>query len=189
MTNAELVLLSLIAERPSHGYDLEKVIEERGMRNWTDIAFSSIYFLLNKLVRDGCIAAQTVPAAGRGPAKKVYAILPAGEEALRRGVREGLANPFPGDRAFLFGLSCLPLLAPEVALAALQERLTALEARQSELKAHPALTQPGFPPHVSAMFTYSLSLLESEIAWLRALVESLKKGASSHGKDRFEKKV
>ena len=30
MTNAELVILSLIAERPRHGYEIEVVIEDRG---------------------------------------------------------------------------------------------------------------------------------------------------------------
>jgi DNA-binding PadR family transcriptional regulator len=175
MTNSELVLLSLVAEAPRHGYELEKVIEERGMRNWTEIAFSSIYFLLNKLVKDELIAAQTQPAAGRGPAKKVYTLLPAGADALRQGVREGLANAFPGDRSFLLGLSCLPMLPHAEVLAALAERQAALYARQSELQHHPALNLPGFPTHVTAMFTYSLSLLNAEIDWLNAYIRQLEK--------------
>ncbi|HUV26505.1 MAG TPA: PadR family transcriptional regulator, partial [Anaerolineales bacterium] len=55
MTNAELAILSLIAEQPRHGYDIEQVIEARGMREWTEIGFSSIYYLLNKLEKDGMI--------------------------------------------------------------------------------------------------------------------------------------
>ena len=35
MTNAELAVLSLVAEKPRHGYEIEQVIEERGMRDWT----------------------------------------------------------------------------------------------------------------------------------------------------------
>lgn len=173
MTNSELVLLSLVAECPRHGYELEKVIEERGMRNWTDIAFSSIYFLLNKLVKDGCIAAHIQPAAGRGPAKKVFTLLPAGMDVLRRGVRDGLANASPGDRSFLLGLSCLPMLPRDEVLSALNERLNALNDRRLELQNHPALTQPGFPPHVTAMFTYSLALLDAEINWLSTYIDHL----------------
>ncbi len=173
MTNSELVLLSLVAECPRHGYELEKVIEERGMRNWTDIAFSSIYFLLNKLVKDGYIAAHTQPAAGRGPAKKVFNLLPAGMEALRLGVRAGLANASPGDRSFLLGLSCLPMLPRNEVLSALNERLAALYGRRTELQNHPALTQPGFPPHVTAMFTYSLALIDAEVNWLSAYINHL----------------
>ena len=32
MTNAELAILSLVVETPRHGYEIEQVIEERGMR-------------------------------------------------------------------------------------------------------------------------------------------------------------
>ncbi len=49
MTPAELAILSLLAEQPRHGYGIEQVIDERGMREWTAIGFSSIYYLLNKL--------------------------------------------------------------------------------------------------------------------------------------------
>jgi DNA-binding PadR family transcriptional regulator len=176
MTNAELVLLSLIAETPRHGYELEKVIDERGMRNWTDIAFSSIYFLLNKLVKEGLISATIQPAAGRGPAKKVYSVMPRGVYALREGVRSSLANPFPGDRAFLLGLSCLPLLSQKDALSALRERQNILQARREELAQHPALSQPDFPDHVKAMFTYSLVGLDAELDWLGSFIEHFEKG-------------
>jgi DNA-binding PadR family transcriptional regulator len=47
--------LTLVAERPRHGYEIERVIEERGMREWTEIGFSSIYYLLKKLEREGLI--------------------------------------------------------------------------------------------------------------------------------------
>ena len=53
LTPAELTVLGLIVEQPRHGYDLEQVIEERGIRQWTDIAFSSIYYVLAKLEKRG----------------------------------------------------------------------------------------------------------------------------------------
>ncbi|QBJ94950.1 hypothetical protein ERC79_02460 [Rhodococcus sp. ABRD24] len=42
----------LLAEQPRHGFDLEKVIDARGIRQWTDIGFSSIYRLLGKLLAE-----------------------------------------------------------------------------------------------------------------------------------------
>ena len=36
--------------------EIEHVIEERGMRDWTEIGFSSIYYLLKKLEKEGLIA-------------------------------------------------------------------------------------------------------------------------------------
>jgi DNA-binding PadR family transcriptional regulator len=68
MTNAELAILSLVDERPRHGYEVEQVIEERGMREWTEIGFSSIYYLLKKLEREGQTRGQ-LGEADRGPAR------------------------------------------------------------------------------------------------------------------------
>ena len=70
MTNAELAILSLIAERPRHGYDIEQVIEARGMREWTEIGFSSIYYLLKKLEKEGMITSQLKQPGGKGPAER-----------------------------------------------------------------------------------------------------------------------
>ena len=61
MTNAELAILSLIAEVPSHGYKIEQTIETRGMREWTEIGFSSIYYLLKKLEKAGLMESQLRP--------------------------------------------------------------------------------------------------------------------------------
>jgi hypothetical protein len=37
-----LAILSLAVEKPRHGYEMEQVIEGRGMREWTEVGFSSI---------------------------------------------------------------------------------------------------------------------------------------------------
>ena len=64
LTPAELTLLGLLVEKPRHGYELEEVIAERGMREWTEIGFSSIYYLLTKLRDRGLIAETGEPARG-----------------------------------------------------------------------------------------------------------------------------
>ncbi|MDZ4159188.1 MAG: helix-turn-helix transcriptional regulator, partial [Anaerolineaceae bacterium] len=63
MTNAELAILSLLVERALHGYEIERIIQERGIRDWTEIGFSSIYYLLKKLKNKGLIEAASQPAA------------------------------------------------------------------------------------------------------------------------------
>jgi hypothetical protein len=84
----------------------------------------------------------------------------------------------------MLGLSCFPLLSRESALAALGERRQALQSRLLELQQHPALTQPGFPSHVTAMFTYSLPLLQAELTWLDQFIQNVTQGEISNGKDR-----
>lgn len=42
LTDGELTVLGLLAEAPRHGYELDRVIEQRGIREWTTLGFSSI---------------------------------------------------------------------------------------------------------------------------------------------------
>ena len=46
-----------------YGYTIEKIIEERGMRHWTDIGFSSIYYVLKRLESRNLIVSSA--AAGK----------------------------------------------------------------------------------------------------------------------------
>ena len=87
MTNAELAILSLVAEGPCHGYQIEHVIQERGMREWTELGFSSIYYLLKKLEAKGLVAGG-LEEAERGPARKVYTLTDAGRAELTMWITE-----------------------------------------------------------------------------------------------------
>lgn len=86
LTQSELTVLGLIIERPRHGYDLEQVIERRGIRQWTDIGFSSIYYLLTKLEKWGLVSVPEVPAAAMS--RRVFHATTEGREVA---VRNALA--------------------------------------------------------------------------------------------------
>ncbi len=176
LSNAELAILSLIAEQPRHGYELELVIEERGMREWTEVAFSSIYFILNGLVKKGLAASLLQPAAGRGPAKKVFSATPQGYSALHDGIFLAISIADHDNQRFLLGLSCLPLLSNTEVEKAFQERKATLAAKIKEFARHPAFTVPGFPPHVRAMFEYSTALIQTELEWSERFLSTYLKG-------------
>ena len=60
LSGGELAVFTLLGEASRHGYEIERLIEERGFREWTAIAFSSIYFLLGRLEKRGLVS----PIAG-----------------------------------------------------------------------------------------------------------------------------
>jgi DNA-binding PadR family transcriptional regulator len=182
LSNAEISILSLIAEKPRHGYELEQVIEERGMRNWTEVAFSSIYFLLNDLVKKELAKSSLQPAAGRGPAKKVFNATPKGHLALHEGIFQSIAVAEHDNQRFLLGLSCLPLLTDAEVEDAFNQRIAFLNGKVAEFSTHPAMTQPNFPLHVRAMFEYSLTLIQSELNWSQDFLKSYLKGKAKNGK-------
>ena len=173
MTNAELSILSLVVERPRHGYEIEQVIEERGMRDWTEIGFSSIYYLLKKLEKEGLVTGHLEEAA-RGPARKVYSATEAGREALVDGLLDVLSVPRPTRSPLQLGLANLPAIPPAEAMDALGQYHSALAERNDYLRARRENQQP-LPYFVDAMFDLSLTLIEAEKAWIAGFIEQIER--------------
>ena len=171
MTNAELAILSLVAEQPRHGYEIERVIEERGMREWTEIGFSSIYYLLKKLEREGMIAGQ-LEEAERGPARKVYRPTPAGRDALRAGVLDALSVPRRCYLPLQLGLANLPGTSPAEALAALRQYRDSLAGRLEHVQVHRESQRP-LPYFIDAMFDHSVTMIQAELEWITQFISQL----------------
>jgi DNA-binding PadR family transcriptional regulator len=172
MTNAELAVLSLVVENPRYGYDIENVIEVRGMREWTEIGFSSIYYLLKKLEHQGWIEAHLEPATGRGPARKVYRATPAGMHAFQAGVLEALSIPRRAYPSLLLGLACVPGVPHARAVEALRHYRAALTERLAHVGGRQAAQRP-LPYFVVATFDYSLAMLRAELAWIEDLIKQM----------------
>lgn len=189
LSNAELAILSLIAEQPRHGYELEQIIEERGMREWTEVAFSSIYFILKGLVKKGLADSILQPAAGRGPAKKVFHASPQGHKALHDGILLAISSADHDNQRFLLGLSCLPLLSQPEVENAFKERMTSLSSKIKEFSMHPAFIIPGFPSHVRGMFEYSIAVIQAELDWSEKFLDSYLKGHNKDGKTGPQKTI
>jgi DNA-binding PadR family transcriptional regulator len=161
LTPAELTLLGLLVEAPRHGYELEVVITDRGMREWTEIGFSSIYYLLGKLRDRGLITEVGPPA--RGKSRKVFGATEDGRAACAAAAEQAIATLRPVFPTVLVGLANQPVIPPERLRSALADRADALTAKIAEVRAAAAAPAPDF---VRAIFDYSLRLLEAEQAWL-----------------------
>ena len=171
MTNAELAILSLVAEKPRHGYQIEQVIKERGMREWTEVGFSSIYYLLKKL-EDQDLIESKLEETDRGPARKVYRITRSGEVRLREYLLQVLSCPQKCYPAFQLGLANLPTLSEEDSLNALREYRIELSTRLKSLRAGWESQKP-LPMNIDAMFDYSISLIQAEMDWLDRFIYQL----------------
>lgn len=170
LTNTELALLSLVMEREMHGYEMERLIEERGMRNWTQIGFSSIYFVLRKLEVAGLVASRLEKTPGRGPARRVYAPTDRGREAYAANLQRALSEPERPYPLFLQGLAGLPSLPPAEAAACLGRYAAGLDARLAEIGGKEG---SGVPFHVAAMFSHARCLIEAERDWVLRFRERL----------------
>ncbi|MFI6429972.1 PadR family transcriptional regulator [Rhodococcus oryzae] len=174
LTESEVTVLGLIAERPRHGFDLEKVIDERGMRQWTQIGFSSIYYLLGKLEKRGLIEEVAVEAGGPGRPRRVYAITAAGRAAAAERTAQLLAEPSATTAPVLVGMANWPLIPPAESVAALRRRSDALVHKKAEVLAARDAQQP-LPDFVDAVFEYSVVMLDAELSWVARTLTSLER--------------
>ena len=99
-----MVLLHLLAERESYGYEVAQRLQAAG---FADVLEGTVYPALTRLEREGRLATRLVPSPS-GPARKYYRLTDAGHEALtvagaawRRhvtGVEAVLARPIPAAK-------------------------------------------------------------------------------------------
>jgi DNA-binding PadR family transcriptional regulator len=82
LTTPDLVLLSLLAERPMHGYEANLELERRQVRDWAGISRPQVYYSLEKLARLGMIRAAESDAPQAGPERRVFVTAAKGRAAL-----------------------------------------------------------------------------------------------------------
>src|SRR6266540_2165582 len=151
LTPAELTVLGLVIERPQHGYDLEQVIEQRGIRQWTDVGFSSIYYLLTKLEQRGLLHVPEAPAAAKS--RRVFHATTEGRGVAARNALAFVAEARPVPHPLLVGVANLSLLSAQQYAQALQQ------------------AQAPLPLAAREVYSYSLSLMEAERQWLATRVQ------------------
>jgi DNA-binding PadR family transcriptional regulator len=174
LTDAELVILSLICEGPQHGYQIEQQITFRNMRAWTDLSTSSIYYILGKLEGKGFIKQvkdQRKEESERY--RKVYQLTPEGGSAWKKATLEALSRPKFTYTNFLLGLHNLWNIPPGEALDAVQTYrnwlISDLQRQRDEL-ADIGISM--FP--LDVLFEYGFVLGDAEIKFLDDLIARLK---------------
>ena len=79
--SAELLILSLVEDRPRHGYDLARLIEQRSQGSLRFNA-ASLYPLLYRLERSGCIEGRWIEKSD-ARRRRLYRITAAGRKRLK----------------------------------------------------------------------------------------------------------
>src|SRR5579863_13265 len=82
LTTPDLVLLSLLAERPMHGYEANLELERRQVRDWAGISRPQVYYSLEKLAGLGLIRAADSDDPAAGPERSVFTTSARGRAAL-----------------------------------------------------------------------------------------------------------
>src|SRR3982074_1176065 len=82
LTTPDLVLLSLLAERPMHGYQANLELERREVRDWAGISRPQVYYSLEKLERLRLVRTAKNEEPVAGPERRVLVTTAKGRTAL-----------------------------------------------------------------------------------------------------------
>lgn len=184
LSDAAFVILALVGEGEAHGYQLQRLVRERGFRYWTDIKRSTIYNLLSSLERAGLIAARVVP--GSGPVRRVYSITRSGIARLREEAVRHLSSPGHPRSELDLGVYAVPFLSRAEARAAFRRALTHLRAREAFLEERLEWCRARGLVLPALAFERPLVALQAEVVWLERLADAIEQGVLLRSADWAE---
>jgi DNA-binding PadR family transcriptional regulator len=180
LTDAELVILSLICEQPMHGYQIEQEITDRNMRTWTNLSTSSIYYILQRLEEKGFTVKTESVQSEKAVPRKVYQITPEGTTTWKRATLTTLSHPKTTYTNFLMGLHNLWNIPPGEALVAVRTYRGWLEKDLQRQRDELDNLGISFFP-LDVLFDYGFVLGDAELSFLADLITRLEQMVSDSG--------
>jgi DNA-binding PadR family transcriptional regulator len=178
LTTPDLVLLSLLSERPMHGYQANVELERRCIRDWAAISRPQVYYSLEKLARLGFLNRADSKEPAAGPERTVYATTNKGKEALAHALEKPGWTTERERPPFLTWMALSWLAQPgvfEQQIARRREFLRNEIAREKET-IQGVLEEVGHPYHEAVwMITLMIEQFETELRWLDKVERELKK--------------
>jgi len=194
LTTPDLVLLSLLAEKPMHGYQANLELERREVRDWAGISRPQVYYSLEKLARWGLVRAveSGEPAAGpplatasrrrAGPDRRVFVTTESGRRALVGALEREQWTTGRDRPAFITWLALSWQASPRVAMRQVRrrQRFLAAELEREREMLRGIFEEVGHPYH-EAVWAVSLVIaqFETELRWLRKLARELPRRAAA----------
>jgi len=169
LTTPDLVLLSLLAERPMHGYQANAELERREWRDWVDISRPQLYYSMEKLARTGMIAVADTGEPSGGPDRRVFATTAKGRAALASALEREDWSAQRDRPAFLTWLALSWQARPGVVARQLARRKEFLQAQlakeQSTLR--DVRREVGHRYHEAVwMIELMIAQFRTELRWL-----------------------
>jgi DNA-binding PadR family transcriptional regulator len=172
LTTPDLVLLSLLAEKPLHGYQANMELERREVRDWAGISRPQVYYSLEKLKGLGLVRTAGTNEPAAGPERIVFATTAKGRAALAKALERDDWTTQRERPPFLTWIALSWQAQPDVFEQQLRRRRAFLEdelAREEEtLKS--IHEEVGHRFHEAVwMVSLMIQQFRTELRWLRKL--------------------
>ena len=172
-----LAVLVCLYEKPMHPYEVAQTLRTRAKEQSVRLNYGSLYAVVESLEKKGFIKATGTVREGKRPQRTVYEITDEGSLEMTDWLTELIGTPNKEYPAFQAGLSFIPALDPDDALAALRRRAEALSIKLAAMRAAmQAARDAGLPRIFELESEYEERTLSAEFAFVRALVEEMENG-------------
>ena len=182
LTTPDLVLLSLLAERPMHGYEANATLENRKIRDWAAVSRPQVYYSLEKLTRLGLIRITDDASSSAGPERRVFQTTEAGRKRLADALEAPRWTHTKVHPPFLTWLALSWQARPRAFAQQLKRRRKYLEDKLAEEKItlEDVLGEVGHPYHEAVwMLKLAIAKIELELDWLQQIEGETPKRAPS----------
>jgi DNA-binding PadR family transcriptional regulator len=182
LTTPDLVLLSLLAERPLHGYQANAELERREVRDWAGISRPQVYYSIEKLAQLGLVRASENDSAAAGPERRVFQTTAKGRAALADALEREDWATHRERPPFLTWIALSWQARPGVFRQQIERRREFLE---NELSREEAMLlaikkEVGHRFHEAVwMVSLMIEQCRSELRWLRKLERELPRRAAA----------
>jgi DNA-binding PadR family transcriptional regulator len=172
-----LAVLVSLHEKPMHPYEVAQTLRQRAKQESVRLNYGSLYAVVESLEKNGFVKATGTVQEGRRPQRTVYAITDAGLTEMTDWLTELIGTPAKEYPAFMAGLSFIPALDPDDALAALRRRAEALVVKLVSLRGvEKAAREAGLPRIFGLEAEYEEQQLAAELKFVNALADEMQSG-------------
>jgi DNA-binding PadR family transcriptional regulator len=186
VTTPDLVILSLLAERAMHGYQVNLELERRNVRDWAAISRPQIYYSLEKLAAAGMIRTGESKDPAAGPDRSVFETTAKGRRTLSDALERDDWTTQRDRPAFLTWMALSWQARPGVFKRQLARRAEFLESEIAREKQtlDSILAEVGHPYHEAAwMVSLMIEQFQTELKWLRKVEREFPRRGSAKNPD------
>jgi DNA-binding PadR family transcriptional regulator len=180
LTVPDLVLLSLLAEQPMHGYQANLELERRQVKDWAGVSRPQVYYSLEKLARLALITEAGDREPALGPERRIFSATAKGRAALAAALERESWTKQRDRPPFLTWMALSWQASPATFLKQLERREKFLRAELSREKATLRAVEKEVGHHFHEavwMIKLVVEQFRAELLWLRQVADEIPRRA------------
>jgi len=185
LTPLAVAALALLAEGPSHPYEMYQTLVQRSEDRLVKVRPGSLYHTVDRLARHGLVRATGTEREGNRPERTTYAITEDGTLALGERIADIIGTPVNEFPEFPLGLGESHNLPAETVIALLRKRVGLIRADVAVYDdAIRTVRAKNLPAKYWVDVRYQRAMAEADAATLEALIHDLETGDLSWDEEK-----